>query len=273
MVNESGKDQKILVNGINLNYVDWGGQGKNVLLLHGLQDTARNWDHIAQELSKNYHVFALDARGHGDSDWSPGNYQFAKYVDDVRAVLEELDLKDTVLIGHSAGGKYAFSHVANDSSRVSGLVIIDMDPDAVNPGSGNMFVRYREEGDEWPDLKSVVERLRSRESKTNEDILNHLAEIMTNPLPNGGRVWKRDRQIVLEYERPGAWHVLPRIEVNTLIIRGSESPLLRVDVAQKMSETIPNCKLVEIPDGGHWCLDENPKEVINQLNNFINGLS
>jgi len=122
-------------------------------------------------------------------------------------------------------------------------------------------------------LQSVVERLRSREPKTSEEILNHLAEIMTNPLPNGGRVWKRDRQIVLEYERPEAWHILPKIEVETLIIRGSESPLLRLEVAQKMNEIIPNCDLVQISNGGHWCLDENPKEVILHLDNFINSLS
>ena len=273
MANTLGENKTILINGINIGYVDWGGEGRNIVLLHGLQDTARNWDHIAKELSENYHVFAVDARGHGNSDWVPGQYQFDKYVQDVKGFLEELDLKDVVLIGHSAGGKYAFTHTANDSSRVSGLVIIDMDPDAVNPGSGNMFVRYREESDEWDDLQSVVERLRSREPKTSEEILNHLAEIMTNPLPNGGRVWKRDRQIVLEYERPEAWHILPKIEVKTLIIRGSESPLLRLEVAQKMNEIIPNCDLVQISNGGHWCLDENPKEVILHLDNFINSLS
>ena len=269
MIKAQGTDYFSVVNGVRLHYVDWGGSGRPILLLHGLQDTARNWEHIAQALTKNHHVYALDARGHGESEWVPGHYQFDQFVTDIAGILKAVDLQNVVLVGHSAGGKYAFTHTANDDSRVSGLVIIDMDPDPVNPGSGNMFIRYREEGDEWPDIQSVVERLRSREPNTDENVLHYLAEVMTNPLPDGRRVWKRDRQIVLEYERPDAWATLAKIKVNTLIIRGANSPLLRSDVAERMKDIIPSCTLVEIPNGGHWCLNENPDAVINQLENFI----
>lgn len=266
-------DHYLSARGARLHYVDWGGDGRAVVLLHGLQDTARNWDHVAAALSSRYRIYALDARGHGDSEWVPGHYQFENYVGEVGDLLEALDVRDAVLVGHSAGGKYAFSHTANDPARVAGLVIVDMDPDAVNPGSGNMFVRYREEGDVWDDLDAVVERLRSREPGADSVLLRHLAEVMTNPHGDAGqRIWKRDRQVILQYERPDAWETLPRIGVHTLIVRGAESPLLRRDVAERMAAAIPHSAMVEVPNGGHWCLDENPGAFLATLGAFLDGM-
>ena len=258
--------------GARLHYVDWGGEGRPVVLLHGLQDTARNWDHVAAALRSRHRVYALDARGHGDSEWVSGRYQFEHYVGEVGDFLAEIDAQNAVLVGHSAGGKYAFSHAAADPSRVAGIVIVDMDPDAVNPGSGDMFVRYRAESDEWDDLGAVVERLRSREPNTNEELLRHVARVMTKPLPDGRLLWKRDRQVILEYERPDAWATLPKVGVHTLIIRGADSPLLRRDVAERMAAAIPYCAMVEVPNGGHWCLDENPSAFLAALGAFLDGL-
>ena len=51
MANTLGENKTVLINGINIGYVDWGGEGRNIVLLHGLQDTARNWDHIAKAVS------------------------------------------------------------------------------------------------------------------------------------------------------------------------------------------------------------------------------
>ena len=253
---------------VRLHYVDWGGDGRPLVLLHGLQDTARNWDHTAAVLSSRHRVYALDARGHGDSQWTPGRYRFEEHVRDTGALLEELDLRGAVLVGHSAGGKYAFTHATNDASRLAGLVIVDMDPDASNPGSSSMFDRYRAEGDEWPDLAAVIERLRSRGPNASDTVLEHLARAMTRPSADGKLAWKRDRQAILEYERPDAWATLAQISVPTLIIRGAGSTLLRKDVAQRMANTVPDAALVEVP-GGHWCLDEDPAAFLSALGRFL----
>ena len=251
-----------------LHYVDWGGDGRPLVLLHGLQDTARNWDGIAAALCTSHHVYALDARGHGDSQWTPGRYQFQEHAQDVAALLEELGVRGAVLVGHSAGGKYAFTQAANDPSRLAGLVIVDMDPDAVNPGSSSMFDRYRSEGDEWPDLEAVVERLRSRGPDASDATLQRLAQAMTRPSGDGGLRWKRDRRVVTEYERPDAWEALARISVPALIVRGAGSTLLRGDVARRMVASIPDAHLVEVP-GRHWCIDENPEAFLSALGCFL----
>ena len=261
--------QFVTARGARLHYVDWGGNGSPVMLLHGLQDCTGNWDHIASALSQRHRVYALDSRGHGDSERTPGHYHFEDYVGEVGEVLDALDLHDVALVGHSAGGKYAFAHVADRPQRVSRLVIVDMDPDQQNPGSAGMFDRYRAESDEWDDIATVVERLRLREPRTSKVLLEHQARAMTRPLPDGRLAWKRDRQVIVEYERPDAWNILPRISVPTLLIRGADSPLLRREVAERMAEAIHRCALVEVPGGGHWCYGENPAGFLAALGPFI----
>jgi pimeloyl-ACP methyl ester carboxylesterase len=87
--------------------VRWGedGSGKPpALLLHGTGFVANVWDEVARELASTYTVYALDRRGHGESHKPTGDgYHFQDYAEDVRRVIEALDLRDVYGIGHSAG--------------------------------------------------------------------------------------------------------------------------------------------------------------------------
>ena len=94
----------VRVNGVCLNYVDWGGDGPVMLLLHGDMRTSRSWDAVSCRLKGDYRVIALDARGHGDSDWTPQGYRFAERVDDLAAFCESLGLRDIIGVAHSTGG-------------------------------------------------------------------------------------------------------------------------------------------------------------------------
>ena len=254
--------------GLRLHYLDWGGDGAPVLLLHGLQDCAGLWETLAAGIGGRYHVIALDARGHGDSPWA-GSYRLADYVREAGAVIEALDLRDLALVGHSAGGKNAFVHVAEHPERIAKLVITDMDPDAHNPGSAAMISRYKSESDEYADLDAVVERLRSRQPGSPADVLLANAAALTKPASGGGLVWKRDRNVVTRYDRPDAWAYLPHISVPTLIVRGAESTLLTGPVARRMREAIPDCRLVEIDGGGHWAHLESPEAYERAVLDFL----
>ncbi|MCL0044581.1 alpha/beta hydrolase [Dehalococcoidia bacterium] len=254
------KSKTVLARGLKLHYLDWGGLKKHpLLLLHGLQDCGASWKFFVPWITESYRVLALDHRGHGDSPWaSDGSYGLDDYVEELTEVIDALDLHNLTLIGHSAGAKNAFIYASKHSSRLRRLVIVDMDPDALNHGSASMFQRYRAEPDIWENLDAVVERLRLREPRTSEKILRHHAIALTNERPDGSMVWKRDKALVMGYERPDAWEMLGKIDCPTLLIRGIDSPLLSHDVAIRMKGKIPNCELVELDDSGHWCYDENP---------------
>ena len=61
-------DRYVTVNGLRLHCLDWGGDGPPLLLLHGFTGHAHAWDTLSIALQPHFHVYALDQRGHGESD-------------------------------------------------------------------------------------------------------------------------------------------------------------------------------------------------------------
>ena len=81
-----------------------GGSGPPLLMLHGDMRTSRSWDAVARDLSSRFRVIAMDARGHGGSDWTPRGYAFRERAEDLTAFCEHLGLSGLIGVGHSTGG-------------------------------------------------------------------------------------------------------------------------------------------------------------------------
>lgn len=259
----------VSAHGLDLHYLDWGNAAAPpMLLLHGLQDSAALWGTFAESVRGDFHVVALDHRGHGDSPRAE-SYRLDDYVAETREVIERLGLGGGALIGHSAGGKNAWMCVARHPGLVSKLVITDMDPDSYNPGSVEMISRYKDESDEYADFGAVVERLRSRQPNASEEELRRGVEALAKPLSGGRYTWKRSRSVVTQYDRPDVWEHLPRIGAPTLIVRGADSTLLRRETALRMEAAIPDCRLVEVPGGGHWVHLEQPEAYAAAVRAFL----
>ena len=98
----------VQASGVRLHFADWGGDGlPTLLLLHGDMRTSRSWDAVARELRGDFHVLALDMRGHGDSDWPESGYTFAQRVDDLEAFADAVGLRGAATAAHSTGGVVA----------------------------------------------------------------------------------------------------------------------------------------------------------------------
>jgi pimeloyl-ACP methyl ester carboxylesterase len=266
------QSRRVQAHGVNLHYLDWGNEtAPPVLLVHGLQDCAGLWDTFARSIRDRYHVMALDQRGHGDSDRATAEtYRLSDYVQEIGEVIEALNLRNVILMGHSAGSKNSWIYATQHSERLAKLVIVDMDPDSFNPGSEDMRKHYREESDEYADLDAVIERLRTREPHASEEMLRQNAVAMTKVLPNGELTWRRDRIVVIAYDRPDAWDYLPKIKTPTLLVHGAISTLLTTPVADRMEQAIPGCKRVDIPSGGHWSHLEFPGVFEKAVTAFLN---
>ena len=264
---------------LDLSYVEWGSsESPPMVLLHGLQDCARSWDVFSRAMSGEYRVISLDSRGHGCSDFPVSSslgsgYRFVDYVSDITTLIDNLGLEKPILVGHSAGGRYAFSYTSLNPQNVRALVVVDIDPDSVNQSSSGMFDRYMNESDEWPSLDKVVERIRSRQRASSETMLNHQAEVMTKPVGNVGiRVWRRDRRVIEDYERPDLWKEWASIAVPTVIIRGRQSDLLTHQTAVQMREKLSGSLLAELEGGGHWFYQESPGAFESTVRWFLSTL-
>ena len=126
--------------GARIFYKDWG-QGQPVLFSHGWPLTADAWDGQMQFLGQNgYRVIAHDRRSHGRSDQTWDGNEMDTYADDLSVLIETLDLKDLVLVGHSTGGGEITHYMGrHGTARVAKAVLIGAVPPLMlktdaNPG-------------------------------------------------------------------------------------------------------------------------------------------
>ena len=213
-------------------------------------------------MSDEYRVLSLDSRGHGDSDRAgPNGYRFDYYVSDIEALADQLDLSDMIIVGHSAGGRYAWSYADRHPDRVRALVIVDIDPDPYNPQTASDLRASAAEPESWPTEDEFIAYLRTRRVHTPEDALRKQIPAIATRIPEGGYAWKADIRIVTEYERPDLWESWGRISCPVLLVRGRQSTLLTHETAVKMREALPTSRmrLAELEGGGHWFYQDFPE--------------
>src|SRR5512147_2883624 len=113
------------VNGINLHYLDWGGDGDVLLFLAGLGCNAYIFDHLAPRFTDKFHVLALTRRGHGESDHPETGYDVDTLTDDIRCFLDALGIEKVILAGHSMANIELSHFNALHPERVLKLVFLD----------------------------------------------------------------------------------------------------------------------------------------------------
>ncbi|MEO7504355.1 MAG: alpha/beta hydrolase [Sphingomicrobium sp.] len=115
--------------GTNLFYRDWGA-GQPVVFSHGWPLSGEAWSAQMQFLAANgYRTIAHDRRGHGRSDQPSGGNTMDRYADDLGELIDKLDLKDIILVGHSTGGGEVVRYVGrHGASRVAGVVTVSAIP-------------------------------------------------------------------------------------------------------------------------------------------------
>ena len=120
------QDKSIALNGLRFHYRDWGNDGaQTLLLLHGLSSHARTWDGFATAMQDDFHILALDQRGHGETEWAD-DYYADRMVEDVHAFVGALGLERIALLGLSMGGRNAYMYAALHPQVVERLVIVDI---------------------------------------------------------------------------------------------------------------------------------------------------
>jgi non-heme chloroperoxidase len=126
--------------GTEIFYKDWGS-GQPLVFSHGWPLSADDWDtQMMFFLRQGYRVIAHDRRGHGRSTQTDGGHDMDHYADDLLAVVEHLDLRDAVHIGHSTGGGEVTRYIArHGETRVARAVLISSVPPIMvqtpaNPG-------------------------------------------------------------------------------------------------------------------------------------------
>ena len=264
-------DRFIEVNGLRLHYLDYGSAGRPpFIMLHGISRVAHQFDHLAPYFTTNYHVMAIDMRGHGDSAWSPeGAYLVEDYAKDLEAFVDQLHLRGLTLLGNSTGGRVVQVYAGLHPDRVARLIVEDVGPERTNDIAAAFTRQVEAEKDGWASEDELVAYLKKSNPRTPEGILRTYAHFASKQRADGRIVWKRDPNLAKGFVPTELWRFVSRIQCPTIYILGGASRIVPPETGQKLKETIPGVEIVVMPGLGHYPDQENTADFVPIVERFL----
>lgn len=272
--------------GLKLHYLDWGNDSAPPLVLvHGMWDHARSWDWVARELRNDWHVIALDLRGHGDSEWSPdGAYLTPYHLLDFADLIDALDYEQVNIVAHSFGGNPTTRFAGLYPQRVRKLVLVDaMGPTAPVTARWNEqgvvtrtreWLEKRREADKtqrrFASVEEAAARLRKNNKLLGEEHAYHLALHGVHRHDNGFS-WKYDPVVGnflpedFAIDLAGYWR---EIQASTLICWGSESWTTN-PATDGRSEYFRDHRNLSFEKAGHWLHHDRFDQFVAALREFL----
>jgi len=277
------RDRFFTANRLRLHVLEWGDNGPILLLLHGYLEHAHGWDWVAPHLAAaGYHVFALDWRGHGESEWiGPGGYyHFVDYVADLDGLIRQLG-DPVTLVGHSMGGGAAVLYTGTAPRRVRALVSIEgLGMPHLEPGgtpdrvAGWLHDLHLIERRGWSSVvfELAVERMRTRYPLFSEAVARHMVEHGTRDV-GGERVWRFDplhrTRAPLPMPVVTAQTFWDRVSCPVLYVEGAQSRLRLPPADLEARLTALRARRVTLPDAGHHPHVETPDALVAVLLEFF----
>jgi pimeloyl-ACP methyl ester carboxylesterase len=266
-------DKFVTVNGLQIHYLDWGNAGKQpLILLHGIARVAHTFAHVAPHFAKDFHVIAVDMRGHGDSGWhAQGAYLVEDYTSDIEQLIEQLCLRNVVLWGASTGGRVVQMIAGLHPDWVSAVIVEDVGPERPAAISNRRGDRMAKEADGWASVDELVAQLKVDNPRTQEPVLRNLAQHGAKLRADGRIVWKRDPAILKGFIPTELWGAVHRIKAPIIYVLGGASTIVPLETQQELKRALPQVQIVTMSELGHYPSDEQPEAFLAIADRFLAG--
>lgn len=251
--------------------------GKAVLFLHGGGQTRQSWHSAHEALAKrNYLSITLDARGHGDSDWTTANgYSIDDMANDLRSVIAKLS-RPVALVGASMGGLAAMTAFLQDPSlECYALALVDVVPRPNDAGVAHIKNFMSANPDGFASLEDAADAVaaymphRTRPASPQGLRKNlRLAE-------NGRYYWHWDPAF-LNFRgndftsSPRLEEMLRNFNIPTLLVRGRESDVVTDVEVQYFSQLMPSARIVDIRGASHMVAGDQNDVFMTAIDSFLN---
>jgi pimeloyl-ACP methyl ester carboxylesterase len=258
-----------------------GSARPEVILLHGGGQTRHSWKRTAARLSADgWGVTALDARGHGDSDWHPrGDYSIDGFVGDLRTYIAMLDRRP-VLVGASLGGIIALMTEGENPGSTAALVLVDIVVNAEPAGIARIREFMTAHQDGFGSLEEVADAISAyNPNRPRPQSLDGLRKNVRQR-EDGRWYWHWDpafmmsspnepqRRTGVQRMRTAAEHV----HVPTLLVRGLQSEVVSDEGIADMQRLIPQAQVVQVGAAGHMIAGDDNDVFTGRLEEFLGGL-
>ena len=303
----SFKSEFANVNGIRLHHLDWGGNGTALLFLTGMGNSAYIYNQFAPRFSDKFRVIALTRRGHGDSDCPETGYDVDTLTNDVLDFMDSLGIDKAILAGHSMSNVELCHFAALYPERVIKLVFLDAAYDRTSPvfkaiREKNPMRNIQVEG-AYDDYDSIEEHVAATikyypfwasiwGKETNEDLLHitvknaegKMAYKMPDPVGaalmqtmNGYKPEdsKIQAPVLSIYALNGGdYYLSPDFmteEQKELVFEYFDKtrPALQRELIEQFRLNMPHAKIVEIPQGHHYCFIKHNDFVFDEMRKFL----
>lgn len=248
------------------------GEGKPMLIFHGLFGTGDNWTTHAKKWAEHgFCVYSIDQRNHGRSPHSE-EMNYALMRDDAIDLIASENLRDIILMGHSMGGKTVMHVVQEIEFLIEKLIVVDMG-----------VKRYPRHHDAvFQALRSVpIEHIQSRAeaedifAKTTVDKATQLFLLKNLYWKEPGKLGWRFNLDALENNIEEILAEVPLssvVQAPTLFIKGELSNYILKEDQSQIEGYFPHSKIIEVKNSGHWPHAESPDFFFQEILNFsLNG--
>ena len=247
------------------------GEGPDLIILHGLFGSGKNWRSFAKKLSKDFRISLVDLRNHGRSPDSE-EMDYVVMLEDILLFLEQRTAGSVSVLGHSMGGKTAMQLALRHPQKIQNLIVGDISPVVYTHGDGHR--NYLQALSNIPLThgltRTEIDKLLSKsiqESTIRSFLLTNL-EIRA-----GQSSWKinlkaleKNLNELLDF--PIDPMMLP-FDGNTLFIAGKNSNYIQTQHQPILHRWFPNHRLVRLKNCGHWIHIQQPEALMKTLKYFL----
>lgn len=244
------------------------GEGKDLLILHGLFGQSDNWQTLGKQFSEHFRVHLIDQRNHGHSfhsdDW---NYELM--AEDVLRYMDDEGIEKALVLGHSMGGKTAMMLSTLNPQRVEKLVVVDIAPKAYAPHHQQILA-----GLKAINFDQHQSRKDAEEAMTEHIGIPSVRQFLLKNLyweTKERLAWRFNLKVIAEHiEEVGKALPAPAYaDIPALFVHGANSDYLVEGDEDLIEKHFPQAEIVEVPNAGHWIHAENPKDFMKETLQFL----
>lgn len=243
------------------------GEGEPLLILHGLFGSSDNWQTLGKRYAEDFQVILVDQRDHGHSPHSH-DLSYESMAEDLHELIEDLELEDVRLIGHSMGGKTCMLFASEYPELVKRMVIADMAPKKY-PVHHQAIIGALKRAD--------LSSLRSR--KEVEQILEEdIPDFTTRQFLLKSLYWVEKGQLAWRFNVPEIARQIEVIvdqpymqpcEVPTLFLAGGQSDYIKEEDHHLIEAYFPNASISVMSQSGHWLHADDPETFYTRSRSYL----
>jgi pimeloyl-ACP methyl ester carboxylesterase len=243
------------------------GEGEPLLVLHGLFGSSDNWQTLGKRFSESLSVYLIDQRNHGRSPHSE-DFNYDILADDLRDFMEDHNLPEAHVLGHSMGGKVAMRFGQKYPDRVLSLIVADMGIKEYQPHHHMVLKAFHAIEPRTLDSRSEAEE-RIKPIIKDFGIRQFLLKNLYRTKEGGYGLRVNFR--VMEEKMDEILAALPeeKCDQPALFIRGANSDYVLDEDIPAIRELFPKAQIADIP-AGHWLHAEDPEGFYEKVMEYLN---